>query len=1141
MPIFARSDNFVPHLAINQSKCFTLIPKASVDINHCQIPLLYLDALSQLANRITSWSESDKKVFRDRLDYHIGAKSTYSLKETLCDKVKIIYARLSDQLDDTLGALNKDDKAAMLDKMSEDISKCTGGFYNRVSFIVSGLTVPRSIDELLMFIREELVLKTATCNNEVHNNAYYYTVANSLDLGVEPINLKDTNIRRSNYPLMVRSLAERFTEDYQPFYIANRIIDLLKSKLHAIGYVGERSDDGYVMAEFNQQIEYFNELFGASHQYEYLYLNDEGKVTDLNWAFIKTCLWEKLVSSKRFDFGASERVMHYLLSSGQVIKGNVSNQNLLKASGNFMLDGDLFEAIKYFDNLSNEQYLSLFGLWHREKFKYKQQDHATDLQKTKIKAFLSKLFRYLAEENHQALESLMSFLSFNYREVLMASLQERDENGELTIHKLVRKEKWRSVESILSYVFKSNDINKFDYLDLENDEGQTLFFQALTQGFHKSSWLISHLKQKGTEQKRQVLGLSTSKKNLLFAALSRNKRLIEEIKSKSFSSDKAMIDSVEFQKIKEANKLSNAIYSLIDELPMTEKLHCFITRDLHGESAFDKALKYQAFLAEKMMRKLKTFSKANKRKIVLSEGENSLSSFITACLYCKRVLKDYIGLIKSLELDEKEQVLMAVDPKSGQNTLTAVCTFNSEMLPEYLELLEDVSPGCLEVLFNSETTEKETALSILLKKGNAIPTKVFEKIESLQDEPLEALLEHCDKEGNSTLMVALRDNPQFFLKLNQLAMSYNSIRHFYHARSEKDESILSLALASSDPQLRAAVFAGLQHLDNETAGSLCQQLKIESDKTVLMEALRHKGEQTKEFLNFLNTKESAFKAKVIEAQNSHGWNGFFYALKGLNPYAINLLAIIEDIRQEDADEAFKLLQATSLNGTTSIMVALRSARDPALLTQLFALIKRFPINQQRALLLAVSEGGQTALSLALAHKRVQIDDIVSILQSASASELRPVLGYKGCGKTLLELAFYCQNGRHLEQIFDLCCQTLGIEETLKQLSVIVPLLSIKEKKFFLSSLFKHYCQEKAQEGLARSSHSFFGYNYGYSNKLKVSRVNQLNQLLSRGDMSLIKAELEASPETPYCPVLSQLSEVFELDTGTNRAKRQRVA
>lgn len=207
--------------AFNKNLIFAYQPPP--EINIAKLPHLNKHWLNDLETIIYQTDPSiEKKIF----DRHIGEISNYRSKIHLKKQLQLIYHRLKGNLDSDLGELSLDERKALINKLTEEISYCTEGFHNRVNLLVDLFQKPRNLSELLCVVRKELIEEVASVlTDEIHSWNRVSVVAANDGLGVKANFPEDHYIGNLNDTSIRRTLQKIFKQKFTPYTLPSLLID----------------------------------------------------------------------------------------------------------------------------------------------------------------------------------------------------------------------------------------------------------------------------------------------------------------------------------------------------------------------------------------------------------------------------------------------------------------------------------------------------------------------------------------------------------------------------------------------------------------------------------------------------------------------------------------------------------------------------------------------------------------------------------------------------------------------------------------------------------------------------------------------------------------------------------------------------
>lgn len=241
---------------------------------------------------VSSFSETETYNFKRHASNHRTNAAFQQL-------AKVIYAALSGKLDQKL-SLTPEHKHAIKDALLIGLEHCTGGYIDRLQLIVSSLTRPSTFEDLLFKARMEIVDITARgLTDEVHAHNNVYKVAqNNLNFGV--IYTDDQYVGQLVTSQITDVLKGSIKHHFEPFRLIDLMIDQIKTVLTENLYSGPQQD-GYDVTIYVKHCELIAHFLGRSPENpmrvnELFITNEDYKAIDINWPFLRRCLYEKLIA-----------------------------------------------------------------------------------------------------------------------------------------------------------------------------------------------------------------------------------------------------------------------------------------------------------------------------------------------------------------------------------------------------------------------------------------------------------------------------------------------------------------------------------------------------------------------------------------------------------------------------------------------------------------------------------------------------------------------------------------------------------------------------------------------------------------------------------------------------------------------------
>lgn len=312
------------------TKSFEKSVVASFDAENLNIGENWKKNLLKLCAKHCQLDTDQKTALKERLNDHIGEGSTYTRKTQLVDALKVIYARLKNQLDPAFTPITADEQhKIILSLVVDGIPACTEGFYNRVIPIVDRLKLPATLTQLLTIVRGQLVDNYARyyirvnpdlSEEGIHVHAAIINYADEHGFGIKQINSEDIQI-----PLeadISSHIEKYFNKYYRAFFIIKSVADNLALILENIGYKGH-CEQGYVAGHYEAFKRHLEMVLNCDLDYD-IFINDESGslILDLDWMLIKFNIWQQLFNNGFFKHGPAFDLDY--ISTAQ----NIDNQGI---------------------------------------------------------------------------------------------------------------------------------------------------------------------------------------------------------------------------------------------------------------------------------------------------------------------------------------------------------------------------------------------------------------------------------------------------------------------------------------------------------------------------------------------------------------------------------------------------------------------------------------------------------------------------------------------------------------------------------------------------------------------------------------------------------------------------------------------
>lgn len=230
-----------------RNKAFALVDEPIPSVNRSTLPPNWvshlqtkLEVLLRNERGVTTF---DSQQFQDK---------TRLMNDDLNRCLAVIYTVLND------AEVTEDQKKSIASKLDERVRHCTQGFHTGVRSMLEGLTLPKSLDDLLYRVRKDMVgtvahriaVKTSAERGsdayEVHDENYIY-IHTKDSFGVHPPNPHDTMLSptlrtKIDNGSVTRELQATF-KPFKAFFVLDKIYERLLSCFYNADYVGPRDAD----------------------------------------------------------------------------------------------------------------------------------------------------------------------------------------------------------------------------------------------------------------------------------------------------------------------------------------------------------------------------------------------------------------------------------------------------------------------------------------------------------------------------------------------------------------------------------------------------------------------------------------------------------------------------------------------------------------------------------------------------------------------------------------------------------------------------------------------------------------------------------------------------------------------------------
>jgi hypothetical protein len=292
------------------------------------------------------------KLFKE-LDRHAGERSTYTFKSELIESLAKLYLVFKHS------NTTNEQKNFIASRIAEDISQCTPGFHGRVNFIIISLNSPQNMDELLAQIRFNLVDKIAhfladKSAQGIHVHTRVNKIARAFGFGIWAINEQDSYERAGSSDITDETIAQKvqegFKNHFQYFALINALCEELKALIAPLGYNGKRKiGEEYLNGEDDKFFEVLSRFISIDRGLAFE-RNAAGKVSDIDWHYVKTLFLQKLRAEAYVTLSKEETALLDSLLHNETKPQDANSLGQLIPHGY-----ELAESVQFFSFWSKEQ------------------------------------------------------------------------------------------------------------------------------------------------------------------------------------------------------------------------------------------------------------------------------------------------------------------------------------------------------------------------------------------------------------------------------------------------------------------------------------------------------------------------------------------------------------------------------------------------------------------------------------------------------------------------------------------------------------------------------------------------------------------------------------------------------------------
>lgn len=442
------------------------------------------------------------------LQKHLGRNSTYALKKSLIESFELLQFYLYDS------NTSQDTKHKIAEAILHEIEQCTPGFHDRVNHVLSGLTRPETIDQILEVLRNAIVDRVARqITDEVHQHNTIVMQAVREGYGVRSINQDDLYLGGGR-PQITKVLRESFAKHYSALSILRDFRVVLEGEFRdRFGYAG-KSSEGYTLATYERVNIFLNRIFEKNLSIYELFLVDEmtDKIEDIIWPKIYQELLNTLHQKGYIKFEEKEHLfLNELFKEDSSVDFSLLNKEEAE-SLNLIAYPELLNHCSTKVQLhllscvkDNMTYGDLHN-WFIQLSLNVNEDEKKKLLKSMLEVWLTKPNLCLAKElseSHpfevEVLIEVVSSLAPEYQSQVMFSTNAKNKN----MFQVLIENKPQSIPALIQFALSTNElmeqvmtlsipdksINLWLYAAQKNKEGLSLLIDALKNPLIKKIFL----------------------------------------------------------------------------------------------------------------------------------------------------------------------------------------------------------------------------------------------------------------------------------------------------------------------------------------------------------------------------------------------------------------------------------------------------------------------------------------------------------------------------------------------------------------------------------------------------------------------------------------------------------------------------
>ncbi len=361
----------------------------------------------------------------------------------------------------------------------EDIENCSQGFHNRVRIVITTLSSPKTMDELLYEVRKDMVQSlilrhshTAIQSSHVIND--FFLTAYNEGYGLRPLNQHDSYRSDTNLQTIKTQIQQSFAEFYSPIQLPATLCATIRLTLENLGLPDAhlRNRDNWISPEIIERCQSFlQQLFSLDSEttlpcfiskQEEIYDEVYTLYYDINWQLIEQWCTHALISQQYFQTTPSDpptlNECHQLFQLRYLQDSwlNVTQVTLLQHRSLSSNDVSLLQTISQ-------------GSQHPQ-LKQLIEKHETTIRQHQLSYYSSCFFIM-----KQLLETTKQCLALN---ATTYSLLRKPQNSESTLIHL----KMSTLEKLVKYWKQVSHYNQQDIHQIYNSPQFTQLTHQLIQG-----------------------------------------------------------------------------------------------------------------------------------------------------------------------------------------------------------------------------------------------------------------------------------------------------------------------------------------------------------------------------------------------------------------------------------------------------------------------------------------------------------------------------------------------------------------------------------------------------------------------------------------------------------------------------------